>query len=166
MAVGQSSESASKRPFDFVELDASDWSEERLRALAEAHKHFDLGKGPVLRVTLLQLSAHERVLLLVVHHIVADFWSLATMMRELAAFYDAARDEQSPSLPALCSNTPIMFVCNPGRSKVNKASDSAAFWGEEFESEPPKLDLPLQIAHGRPSRLLSAGLTQSGSTRV
>ena len=157
--------------FDFVELDASDWSEEHLRAhlLAEAHKHFDLGKGPVLRVTLLQLSAHERVLLLVVHHIVADFWSLATMMRELAAFYDAARDEQSPSLPALGLQYTDYVRLQSKAIEGQQGKRLAAFWEKQFESEPPKLDLPtdrprppVQTFVGRSHTIrLDAGLTQS-----
>jgi len=157
--------------FDFVELDASDWTEEQLRAhlLSEAHKHFDLGTGPVLRVTLLQRSAHERVLLLVVHHIVADFWSLATMMRELAAFYDAARDGQTPSLPALALEYTDYVRLQARAIEGQQGERLAAFWEQQFESEPPKLDLPtdhprppVQTFVGRSHTIkLDADLTQS-----
>ncbi|HJT30041.1 MAG TPA: amino acid adenylation domain-containing protein, partial [Pyrinomonadaceae bacterium] len=156
--------------FDFAELDASDWSEAQLRAhlLSEAHKHFDLGTGPVLRVTLLERSAHERVLLLVVHHIVADFWSLATMMRELAAFYDAARDGQSPSLPALALEYTDYVRLQSRAIEGQQGERLAAFWEKQFESEPPKLDLPtdrprppVQTFVGRSHTIrLDADLTQ------
>jgi amino acid adenylation domain-containing protein len=79
--------------------DASTWSEAGLneRLVGEANRPFDLDQAPLLRVHLFRCSAEEHVLLLVVHHIVADFWSLAVLVRELEALY-LAREEKAPSL--------------------------------------------------------------------
>ncbi len=52
----------------------------KTRLLEEAYRPFDLERGPVLRVNLFTCSAKEHVLLLVVHHIVIDFWSLALLL--------------------------------------------------------------------------------------
>ena len=62
----------------FEETDASGWSRDelKLRFADEAHRPFDLEKDPLLRVRVFTGSAHEHFLLLVVHHIVIDFWSL------------------------------------------------------------------------------------------
>src|SRR5262249_49003299 len=59
--------------------------EVRRLAPAEARQPFDLTQGPLLRATLLRLGEHEHVLLLTLHHIVADGWSIGILFRELAA---------------------------------------------------------------------------------
>ncbi|HSK78869.1 MAG TPA: amino acid adenylation domain-containing protein, partial [Thermoanaerobaculia bacterium] len=82
--------------------DAAGWSEERLRSrlAEEAWRPFDLGSGPLLRVTLLTGDPAGPVILLVIHHIVADFWSLAILMRELPALYrEAAGGEPAELSP-------------------------------------------------------------------
>ncbi len=68
---------------------------------AEAQHPFNLTTDPLLRVTLLQLSPQESVLLLTLHHIVADGWSLGVLIRELASFYTAFVEGRSPDLPPL-----------------------------------------------------------------
>jgi hypothetical protein len=75
-------------------------------ATVEAQHPFNLGTDRLLRVTLLQFHCNEAVLLLTLHHIVADGWSLGVMMRELACFYNAFLEGRTPSLPAL----PIQYA--------------------------------------------------------
>jgi len=71
------------------------------RAIAESQLPFDLEKGPLLRVQLLQLRTAEYVLFLNFHHIVADGWSIAVLIRELTSLYKAfAKNDLSP-LPEL-----------------------------------------------------------------
>ncbi len=79
--------------------EASAWSEaELLRRLdAEVFRPFDLERGPLLRALLLRRSPAERVLLLTVHHIVADFWSLALIARELGESYAAGGRRLGPA---------------------------------------------------------------------
>ncbi len=50
---------------------------------------FDLSSGPLLRAKLLRLDEEEHVLLLTMHHIVSDGWSMGVLVRELAALYEA-----------------------------------------------------------------------------
>jgi amino acid adenylation domain-containing protein len=87
----------------FEEEDASTWGERLLseRLAEEAHRPFDLEEGPLLRVHLYSCVGGEHVLLVVVHHIVADFWSLAVMAKELGILYPAERDGVRASLPAV-----------------------------------------------------------------
>jgi acyl transferase domain-containing protein/acyl carrier protein len=73
---------------------------------AEAHRSFDLTQGPLLKVTLLRLGEAEHVLLLSMHHIIADGWSLNCLLQELKALYAAyVKGENSP-LPTL----PIQYA--------------------------------------------------------
>jgi amino acid adenylation domain-containing protein/non-ribosomal peptide synthase protein (TIGR01720 family) len=86
--------------FALTQMDATGWSEERLRSrwAEEAWRPFDLERGPLLRMTLWTGTARGPVLLLVMHHIVADFGSLAILMRELPALYREATGAGTASL--------------------------------------------------------------------
>ena len=59
-------------------------------ARAELARPFDLEAGPLLRATLLRLGAEEHVLLVVMHHIVCDGWSMGVFARELGALYEGS----------------------------------------------------------------------------
>ncbi len=67
-------------------------------ALADAARPFDLAAGPLLRTALLRLAAGEHLLLLAIHHIVADGWSMGILVREVAAAY-AALAASPPAIP-------------------------------------------------------------------
>jgi NRPS condensation-like uncharacterized protein len=68
-----------------VELEAKQEAE------AEGQRPFDLQAGPLLRVLLLQLEDEEQVLVVTMHHIVSDGWSMGIFIRELASLYAAYR---------------------------------------------------------------------------
>jgi amino acid adenylation domain-containing protein len=74
--------------------------------IEEAQRPFNLAGDRLLRVKLLQLQAREFVLLLNLHHIVADGWSLGVLIRELGTLYAAFHAHQSPALPEL----PIQYA--------------------------------------------------------
>jgi len=67
----------------------------------EADAPFDLAHGPLLRVKLLQLKDQEHVLLVTMHHIVSDGWSMNVMAGELARVYESLRAGVPSSLPEL-----------------------------------------------------------------
>src|SRR5205823_33143 len=70
--------------------------------LAElANQPFDLERGPLMRVHLLKRSPAEYVLLLAVHHIVVDYWSMSVLKEELGLLYSAERDGASADLAPL-----------------------------------------------------------------
>lgn len=79
-------------------------------ATIEAQYPFDLTTGPLLRVKLLQLDEAEYVLLLNLHHIIADGWSIGVLVRELGIFYRAfVEDEQNPNATgAVLTKSPII----------------------------------------------------------
>jgi hypothetical protein len=91
------------RKVHFQEVECSSWSPEELntRLLEEAYCRFDLERGPLLRVSLFTRSAREHILLLVVHHIVIDFWSLAIILDELGVLYPAECAGVKAPLPPL-----------------------------------------------------------------
>src|SRR3954452_20364576 len=71
----------------------------RRLAAEEAQRPFDLARGPLLRAGLVRLGAADHLLLVTLHHIVADGWSLGVFGRELAACYEALVAGREPQLP-------------------------------------------------------------------
>jgi len=77
-------------------------AEEERRTITEAALPFDLKSGPLLRVRLLKLAEQEHMLLLTIHHIVSDGWSIGLFSDEIAAHYEAlssGNPSTSPDLP-------------------------------------------------------------------
>ena len=91
------------QPVHFEEADVSTWREDELqtRLVEETQRPFDLERGPVMRVSLFTRSEQEHVLLLVIHHIVVDFWSLAVILNELGVLYSAEKAGRPAALPPL-----------------------------------------------------------------
>ena len=100
----------------FQEEDASTWSEASLseRLVQEAHRPFDLEHGPLLRVHVFTRSAEEHIILLTVHHIVVDFWSLAVFIHELGVLYHAETTSVLES--SRHRGRPLYGLCAPAGS--------------------------------------------------
>jgi amino acid adenylation domain-containing protein len=81
-------------------------NEVRRLSQQEAEKSFDLAQGPLLRTLLLRLDVQEYVLLLTLHHIIGDSWSIGVFIDELAKLYEAFSAGVSSPLPDL----PIQYV--------------------------------------------------------
>ena len=75
-------------------------------ATEEARRPFDLERGPLLRVGLLQLSEQAQVLLITTHHIVSDGWSMEIFFRELASLYEAGFHGRGAGL----SELPVQYA--------------------------------------------------------
>jgi NRPS condensation-like uncharacterized protein len=66
-------------------------------ATEEAHRPFDLARGPLLRTRLLRMGEREHVLVMSMHHIISDGWSMGVIVKEVAALYEAySRGDESP----------------------------------------------------------------------
>ena len=80
--------------------------ETRKLAREEAEQPFNLANGPLFRIRLLRLGDEDHLLLIIMHHIISDGWSMAVFFRDLGAFYDAFSNRCPPSLPEL----PIQYA--------------------------------------------------------
>jgi amino acid adenylation domain-containing protein len=123
----------------FHEVDATSWSEEKWRHQIddEGYRPFDLGQGPPLRMTLFHLPGGDEILLLAVHHIAADFWSLEILLRELAQSVRGA-----PELTPLASSYADHVESERRRLAGPRGEQLLAFWKEQLGGELPQLDLP------------------------
>lgn len=128
----------------FREHDASSWSEELLRSTltGQAYTPFDLENGPLLRVSLFTRAPQEYVLLLCVHHIVADFWSLAVLINEVGTLYEADKTGTPVNLPHVeLQHGDYMRWQNEMLASAEGES-LWEFWREQLAGELPLLTLP------------------------
>ena len=114
---------------------------ERLAA-AEARRPFDLARGPLLRALLLRLAAEEHWLVLALHHIVADGWSLDLLQDELAALYDACRAGRPSPLPPLPLQYSDYAAWQQEASRGEALEKPLAWWRRRLAPPPPALALP------------------------
>jgi amino acid adenylation domain-containing protein len=129
------------------------------RVAAEAaNQSFDLGRGPLIRVSLLRLAAAEHVLLLTMHHIIADGMSVGVLYRELEANYTALTAGLVADLTPLPLQYPDYAVWQRRMLEGPKAARQLAFWKEQLAGQLPALELPTD----RPRPSIQTG---SGSKR-
>ena len=128
----------------FEETDASAWSHDELvpRMTDEAHRPFDLERGPLLRVNIFTRSAQEHFLLLVVHHIVIDFWSLAILLNELGTLYPAEAAGTRPALPPLDLQYGDYVRWQSEMLAGPEGERLWAYWQRQLAGQLPVLDLP------------------------
>ncbi len=114
----------------------------------EARQLFDLGKGPLVRASVLRLDEDEHVGLLTMHHIVSDGWSTGILIRELATLYQGF----CSGMPVLLPELPVQYADFAHWQRQwlqGEALESQlAYWKQRLGNTPPILELPLD--HPRP----------------
>ncbi|MGI9341908.1 MAG: amino acid adenylation domain-containing protein, partial [Gammaproteobacteria bacterium] len=126
-------------PVEFDRADADSW---RARAAELVARPFDLATGPLLRVHVLQLSADEHALVVVMHHIVSDGWSMAVLFRELADAYAAYLAGRAPVLPALAVQYADYALWQREWLAGGELERQLCYWRQQLAGAPPQLALP------------------------
>jgi amino acid adenylation domain-containing protein/FkbM family methyltransferase len=108
----------------------------------ETQRPFDLAQGPLVRATLLKLSAQEHVLLLSMHHIVSDGWSMGVLTRELATLYKAFVSGQPASLPALPVQYADFAAWQRDWLQGEVLASQLAYWRQKLAGKLPLIELP------------------------
>jgi amino acid adenylation domain-containing protein len=117
-------------------------AEVRRRCAAEASHPFDLSAGPLFRATLLRLAADEHVLLLAMHHAVADGGSIPVLLRELWALYGAFRAGQGSPLAQPAAQYADYAVWQRAEAAGPAWARQLAYWRERLAGAPELLELP------------------------
>ncbi len=109
---------------------------------AEALRPFDLARGPLFRTLLLRAGASEWTLVLAMHHIVSDGWSMGVMLRELEALYGASLAGAPSPLPELPVQYADYAVWQREWLRGEVLEGQLAYWRERLAGHPPVLELP------------------------
>ncbi len=129
-------------------------NEARTMAGVKARKPFDLGAPSLMEATLFRISEERHLLLLVVHHIVADGWSLGIISKELGAMYAALAAGEQPELPAIDFQYRDYVRWEQGEGE-KAAERQMPFWLDRLSGSLPILDLA--GGRRRPARQTFAG---------
>jgi len=127
-------------------------------ATQEAQRPFDLECAPLFRVTLLQLEEEEQILLLTMHHIISDGWSMGVLLRELAALYKAFAAKEPSPLPELPIQYADFAIWQRDWLQGEVLASQIAYWKEQLADAPPLLTLPSD--RPRPLEQTFRGATQ------
>ncbi len=111
----------------------------RLSELARAR--FDLEQGPLFRLHLLRRSAGENIAALILHHIIADFWSLGVLVDEIGQAYAGHRAGRRPSLEPLPHSYASFAAWQHAMVAGSEGERHWAYWQDKLAGELPVLDL-------------------------
>lgn len=127
-------------------------------AQEESQRPFDLAAGPALRLLVLRLGEDDHGVILVMHHILTDEWSMTVLTREVAAIYEAF----SLGLPSPLPEPPLQYADFAVRQRERLTPEvlegHLAYWRHQLGPGPPVLSLPTDYA--RPERMNFEGATQ------
>src|SRR6185369_4893274 len=145
----------------FAAEDASQWSQELLgeHLVEEAYRPFDLQSGPLLRVRVFSRSAAEHVLLVAVHHIISDLWSLARLLPELGILYSAEKRGLAAALPPCRLQYSDYVRWEAEMLDGQEGERLLSYWRRQLDGASPVTALP--IDHPRPKVQTFRGAAQS-----
>ncbi|MCA0456388.1 MAG: amino acid adenylation domain-containing protein [Chloroflexi bacterium] len=132
-------------PFEHV--DASGWDEAELyhQVVQSSEEPFDLLNGPVIRFVLFTKAPTEHVLLITIHHIAFDGFSLFPLLTDLKAAYSTAAAGGTPALPPL-KLTYLDYVDQQAKLLASeKGRQLKEYWLKQLEGELPVLNLPADL---------------------
>ncbi|MFP2928166.1 amino acid adenylation domain-containing protein [Pyxidicoccus sp. 3LG] len=112
------------------------------RAHEEARRPFDLSQGPLLRMRLLRLSGHQHLLLVTMHHIVTDGWSIAVLIQEVAALYEAFVSGRPSPLPSLPIQYADFATWQREWLQGEVLEQQLGYWRTQLEGAPAAVELP------------------------
>jgi natural product biosynthesis luciferase-like monooxygenase protein/amino acid adenylation domain-containing protein/HAD superfamily phosphatase (TIGR01681 family) len=150
-------------PLPIVNLrdrDAAGREAEALRLAAdEGQRTFDLAGGPLLRATLLQMDNQEHVLLVAMHHIVSDGWSIGVFSRELTVLYQSFSSGREAQLPVLPIQYADYAYWQRKQLRAEVLERQLDYWKERLAGAPAMIDLPTDYV--RPSSRTFHGASRS-----
>ncbi|MFD2171047.1 amino acid adenylation domain-containing protein [Tumebacillus lipolyticus] len=145
--------------FDLREVSESEREAQAAALVAElGARPIDLVAGPVFSAALIQLAAEEHLLLLLMHHISADGWSMGVLARELSIGYSHLANGSPLDYPALPIQYADYAIWQQEHSTAAQDEQQLAYWQERLAGELPVLALPTD--HPRPAVFRYRGATE------
>ncbi len=131
-------------PAGWMDLETVPEQETALRALVEdeARQVFDFEAGPLWRVLLVRLGEQRHVLLLTMHHVISDAWSMGVLIQELTSLYAAHLEGRTPQLKPLPVQYPDFALWQRGWLRDEALEAQLGWWRRQLHGAPRALELP------------------------
>ncbi|HVN80284.1 MAG TPA: amino acid adenylation domain-containing protein, partial [Terriglobia bacterium] len=134
-------------PFTVIDLEAIPESDRlavcRQRVIGEVNRPFDLSKDYLLRASLLHLGQVEHILVLTLHHIAADGWSIAILLEELTTLYKAYSEGRPSPLEELPIQYADFALWQRERLQGVLLESELTYWTRQLQGTPSVLELPI-----------------------
>ena len=136
--------------------DASAREAQIKQIISKKIKHrFNLTKGPLGFISLITIKENEHILLMVMHHIISDGWSMGIIIAEFGALYQAYVNNQQPNLPKLKIQYADFAQWQHKWLSGERLNKQLSFWKKQLGTNPPILKLPTDYL--RPAILSNKG---------
>lgn len=122
------------------EQDIEQWLQETVQ------KTFNLSEQPPLKLSIIKITPDYHWLVLTIHHIISDGWSINLIVQELATLYKAKKQGYQPCLPPA---QPFSYYATMINSMAQENVENKTYWLQQFNDTIPSLDLPTDFP--RPS---------------
>jgi len=109
----------------------------------EIQQPFELSKGPLLRSTLFRLNEEDHILLLTMHHIISDGWSMGVFKTEIVKIYQALKENRKPDLPDLPQQYSDFSVRQREWLKGEGLARQLSYWKKQLKGAPQTSELPV-----------------------
>ncbi len=116
----------------------------------EVNTPFDLANGPLLRCTLLHTAPDEHYLVMGIHHIITDGWSMVVLLKELAHIYQHLSQGKEPELPELPLSYEEYSVQQAAASPESVSPKGFAYWQKQLAAPLAKVELPTDFPRTTP----------------
>ena len=128
----------------FEEINADGFNDEDLSAITRKIYEipFDLGKGPVIRIYLFRISELDNLLMIKMHHICNDGWSIALMLNDLKQIYEYETDNVKADLPVIDKQYTDYIKYQNELVNSDEGAKLWSYWKNELSGELPLLNLP------------------------
>ena len=127
--------------FDLPCEDVADEAAVSRRVAEETERIFDLRRGPLFRAVLLRQSPRRHMLVIALHHIIGDGWSIGIFARELGEYYAAAREQRDPDLAPLTVSYGDYSAWQRSRLGQDQVRAGVEWWCRELAAL-PEMELP------------------------
>ena len=135
-------------PFPVIDL-SGESPESRAKEIArilnlETTQPFDLANGPLWRAKLVRESKDRHRLIITLHHIVCDGWSLGVFFSDLAGAYDADRHGLKAQLPPVASYRDyVLGEAEHAAGSLTRSDEE--YWVQQYSDSVPVLELPVDV---------------------
>ncbi len=130
-----------------IELETNRMSVALQQTTIEVRQPFDLSNGPLMRARLLRLDEEEHVLVITIHHIACDGWSMGVLVHELATLYEAFSSKMPSPLPELAIQYGDYSVWQRDWLQGEVLESQLAYWQRQLAGAPLVTKLPFDRAH-------------------
>jgi len=143
-----SAETPVQEVLEQVQMQLEVCTDEALDAFVQrlTRQPFDLAQAPLLRAGVARQGEDDHVLVVVMHHIISDGWSIKVMLGDLIEFYRAALERREPRLPALPVQYSDYAVWQRRWMEAGERERQLQYWTAQLAGDPDALELPLDFA--------------------